>query len=50
METQDKKKCTSCQTYAKKYWYMIVISLYVTFAAIYGTVEIFKELGNYFSH
>ena len=51
METQkqNKKKCTSCETYAKKHWYLIVISLYTAFATIYGSIEIFKNVYAYFT-
>ena len=49
METQGKKKCTSCETYAKKHWYIIVIALYTAFASIYGSVEIFKQVYSYFT-
>lgn len=49
-QTQPKKKCTSCQSYFKKHWLLVVVSLYFAFAAVYGSIEIAKEVYSHFTH
>lgn len=43
MET--KKPCGSCKNKGikKGQWFMIIFSFYILFAAIYGTIKLFKE-------
>jgi hypothetical protein len=45
----EKKKCTSCGTFAKKNRWFLLISLYMAYAAIYGTIEIAKSVYTYFT-
>lgn len=47
---QQPKKCTSCESYIKKYWVLIIVSLYMAFASVYGTIGLVKEIYNYFTH
>ena len=43
MET--KKPCGSCKNKGlkKSHWVMVVLSVYILFAAIYGTIKLFKD-------
>jgi len=44
------KKCSSCSKFPKQQWFIIAISFYILFAAIYGTVKLVHEAHNYFTH
>lgn len=48
METNEKKKCKSCRKFTKTHWSMIIISFYILFAAVYGTIKLVKEIMNLF--
>jgi hypothetical protein len=43
MET--KKPCGSCKNKGLKptHWIMVLVSMYILFSAIYGTIKLFKE-------
>jgi hypothetical protein len=47
---QPKKECKSCKrkTLSKSHWLMVITSVYLLFASIYGTVKLIKELINLF--
>jgi hypothetical protein len=47
---QPKKECKSCKrkTLSKTHWVMVVTSVYLLFASIYGTIKLVKELINLF--
>ena len=44
------KKCSSCSKFPKQQWFLIALSFYILFAAIYGTVKLIHEAHNYFTH
>jgi hypothetical protein len=50
MKSPEKKECKSCKrkTLSKTHWFMVVSSVYLLFASIYGTVKLIKELINLF--
>ena len=43
MET--KKPCKTCNNRGlnKTHWFLVILSFYLVFAAIYGTIKLFKE-------
>jgi len=47
---QPKKECKTCKrkTLSKTHWFMVVSSVYLLFASIYGTIKLIKELINLF--
>jgi hypothetical protein len=45
---ENKKDCKSCGKITGSQWYMFVISLYILFSSIYGTVLIVKKLMSFF--
>ena len=47
---QPKKECKSCKrkTLSKTHWIMVISSIYLLFASIYGTIKLIKELINLF--
>jgi hypothetical protein len=47
---QPKKECKSCKrkSLSKSHWVMVIISTYVLFSSIYGTIKLVKELINLF--
>jgi hypothetical protein len=48
---EEKKECKSCKrkTLSKTHWFMVISSVYLLFASIYGTVKLINELINYLS-
>lgn len=44
------KECKSCKrkTLSKTHWFMVISSVYLLFASIYGTIKLIKELINLF--
>lgn len=42
----EKPGCSSCKNKGlkKSHWLMIIISFYILFASIYGSIVLFKEL------
>jgi len=48
METTEKKNCKTCKKFTTTHWSMIVLSFYVLFAAVYGTIKLIKELSALF--
>ena len=44
METTQKKNCKSCKKFTSYHWTLVVISFYILFAAVYGTIKLIKEL------
>lgn len=44
------KKCSSCGKFRKQQWFLIAISFYILFAAIYGTIKLIHEVQNYFTN
>jgi hypothetical protein len=47
---QPKKECKTCKSkkLSKAHWFMVISSLYLLFASIYGTIKLIKELINLF--
>jgi hypothetical protein len=47
---QPKKECKTCKrkSLSKSHWLMVLTSVYLLFASIYGTVKLIKELINLF--
>ena len=47
---QPKKECKTCKrkSLSKSHWVMVIISTYVLFSSIYGTIKLVKELINLF--
>jgi hypothetical protein len=47
---QPKKECKTCKrkSLSKSHWIMVIISAYVLFSSIYGTIKLVKELINLF--
>ena len=47
---QPKKECKSCKrkTLSKTHWFMVISSVYLLFASIYGTIKLIKEIINLF--
>jgi hypothetical protein len=47
---QPKKECKSCKrkTLSKSHWLMVITSVYLLFASVYGTIKLIKELINLF--
>jgi hypothetical protein len=47
---QPKKECKTCKrkSLSKSHWVMVIISTYVLFSSIYGTIKLLKELINLF--
>ena len=40
----EKKKCNTCKKgLNKSHWFMIILSLYLFLASIYGTIQIIKN-------
>ena len=48
---QPKKDCKSCKrkTLSKSHWLMVITSVYLLFASIYGTIKLINELIAYLS-
>ena len=51
MKSDEKKECKSCKrkTLSKTHWVMVISSVYLLFASIYGTVKLINELIAYLS-
>ena len=47
---QPKKECKTCKrkSLSKSHWVVMIISSYVLFSSIYGTIKLVKELINLF--
>lgn len=45
MENTEKKECKACKNSGinKTNWVMIVLAIYLLFASIYGTIQLFKN-------
>ena len=47
--TQEKKGCQSCKSgVSKSTWYMLILSFYILFTSIYGTIKLVKEIISFF--
>ena len=44
----EKKKCKSCSKFTTTNWWMLLLSFYILFAAVYGTIKLFREISTYF--
>lgn len=42
------KKCQASKMLVKNNWFFITLSLYIFFASIYGTIQIFKNISSLF--
>ena len=50
MKSDNEKECKSCKrkSLSKTHWLMVITSVYLLFASIYGTVKLIKDLINLF--
>ena len=47
--SEPKKECQTCKKSGGKLtWTMLILSFYVLFSSIYGTVKLFKEIISFF--